>query len=120
MPSRGTYLFRALRVLVLLVATLGLLLNSLTVERLSETSFLWIYVPFIPLTFILGNYIVRSFSAGTGIDVFVSAQGYLFALLMGGCLCMVIGPIYVISHLRAYARAHRRLGGRSHLVVRPD
>lgn len=111
MPSRGTYLFRALRVSVLLVATLGLLVNSFTVERLSETSFLWIYVPFIPLTFILGNYIVRSLSAGTGIDVFVTAQGYIFALLLGGCLCMVVGPIYVVSHLRAYARARPDVGG---------
>jgi len=95
---------------VLLVATLGLLVNSLYVERLSDSSFLWIYVPFIPLTFILGNYILRSLSAGTGINVFVSAQGYALALVIGGCLCMVVGPIYVISHLRAYFRARPDVG----------
>ena len=61
MPSRGTYLFRALRVLVLLAATLGLLVNSLTVERLSDASVLWIYIPFTPLTFILSNTIRRGF-----------------------------------------------------------
>ena len=60
MPSRGIVLFRALRVLVLLVATLGLLVNSLTFERLSVEAFLWIYVPFVPLAVILGNYVIRS------------------------------------------------------------
>ena len=110
MPSRGIVLFRALRVLVLLVATLGLLVNSLTFERLSVEAFLWIYVPFVPLAVILGNYVIRSLSTSVGIDLFMTLPGYLMALLIGGSLCLIIGPIYVIAHLRQYARGRSDAG----------